>query len=438
MLSRHLPHIRSRRLTSRYGSIAAGFVIFAAFGYGLYTQVSRAATMTVNVEAESGQTSPGADIIDDLQASNSQLVRFGLGGVAPAGRSGVPISPAGHLGQYNLSSNDYIMAFRFVLNSPATIDRWYFAINGEGADCVGGRTGYGSGNGGMYDGRIVEVDEATGLPTTTVVAREEVNGCAAYERSKTEFGLNDEHQSQFVQFNPVALEAGKLYAFLLSNTDPNPGNGGSSGGGNAMSPNLNFAKVEEMGPHGRNTLDAKAGGALYGLDPREAVLWSKDGGASWLFGQEVGWYDDDNGLGKMWQVGYRVAGGANIAHGWPFMNWPGEGNVSVTHRNAPRAVTLTKAGGASEGQAVGVITVTNTSTGVSATTASLGAGVVSGTLSQPVPVAAGESYSIAYSGQAGLGSGSSGTDKVFRLGEQAPWDYESSQDNRYPMVYAAP
>lgn len=337
-----------------------------------------------------------------------------------ATKRNIPIAPEGGLGQYNLSSKQYIMAFRFVLDKPTTIDRWYYAINAEGASCVGGRTGYGSGNGGTEFGRIVEVDQATGFPTNKILAQESVNGCTAHNRSMSEFGLSKTHQAHFVQFTPISLEAGKMYAFLLSNTDANPGNGGSKGGGNHTSPNLNFAKLSDMGPHGKNTLDANAPGALYGYDPRETTMWSKDGGASWLFGAQVGWYDNDGDQGKMWVVGYR-SGGKNIAHGYTYMNWPSSSSgSSITYKNVPKAVTLTDAGGASSGS-VGVVTVTNTSTGVSATTPSLGSGVPVGKLSKPVPVAAGESYTIKASGSVESGSASF-WDKIFGLGS----NYSSS------------
>ena len=60
----------------------------------------------------------------------------------------MPISPAGYLGQFNLSSPSYAIANRFVPAQNVTIDRWYYAVNGEGSDCIGGRSGYGAGNGG--------------------------------------------------------------------------------------------------------------------------------------------------------------------------------------------------------------------------------------------------------------------------------------------------
>lgn len=370
-------------------------------------------------------------------ATSSSSAAGGSPTNASPGKRDIPIAPNGGLGQFNLSSKSYIMAFRFVLDQPQTIDRWYYAINMEGTTCVGGRTGYGSGNGGTEFGRIVEVDQATGFPTNKILAQESVNGCDAQNRSMSEFGLQKTHQAHFVQFAPVSLEAGKMYAFLLSNTDPNPGNGGSKGGGNHTSPNLNFGKLSDIGPNGKNTLDANAAGAMYGYDPRETTMWSDDSGATWKFGDQVGWYQTGSGDGRMWVVGYR-ANGKNIPHGYTYMNWPSDSNgASITYKNVPKAVTLTHAGGATGGS-VGVVTVTNTSTGVSATTPSLGGGVPVGQLSKPVPVAAGESYTIKASGSVETGS-SAFWDKIFGLGSNYASSCSScSNPADMPALFALP
>lgn len=424
---------------SKLVTIVLVTVLIAILGAYLL-QSSRAGTDVQQIEAEVGTTAGNIGAVNDVTASGGKAMRFGAGAVQPGGTNRyIPVSPAGYLGQFNLSSSKYIMGFRFVLDKDTTIDRWYFAINGEGASCVGGRTGYGSGNGGTHFGRIVEADPATGLPMSTVLASESVNGCTAHNRSKSEFGLNTTHQIHFVQFSPLALKAGKLYAFLLSNTDPSPGNGGSSGGGNHMSPNMNFAKLADLGPNGQNTLDAKAPGAVSGLDPRETTMWSKDSGASWLFGDKVGWYDVGNGEGKMWTVGYRVAGGESVAHGWPAMNWPDQAKSSITYRNVPKDTVLTDAGGASFSGAVGVVTVKNDKTGVSASTPSLGSGLPVGKLSQPVPVKAGESYTVSNSGVVDNGSGGAGQGRVFGIGSRLPWIItKNSGSSDVPQLFALP
>lgn len=355
-----------------------------------------------------------------------------------------PISPAGYLGGINMTSNAYVLGFRFVLDKPISIDRWYFSINGEGADCeTGARLGYGFGDGGTHYGRIVEVDQLTGLPTNSVIASETVNACEAYLRAKSEFNLPALHQAHWVQFSPVALEAQRMYAFLLSNTHPEPGTGGRESSGNHMTANTNFVLPSQMGPHEQNTLSATTPGALYGLDPRETTFWSSDSGQTWKFGVDVGWYDRTKG--KMWTAGYRIAGGLNIGHGWPYHNWPGEGPATVTFTDLPKDVVLTHAGGAnSDGTDVGVITVKNLTTGATTmTSVALGPGIGESVLSSPITVMRGESYSVSSSGSVDTGSaGNMGT--IFQLGTRQPYVYSSECANcinlprNRPMLYASP
>jgi hypothetical protein len=352
----------------------------------------------------------------------------------------VPISPAGDLGQFDLSSSSYAIANRFVLDDDLTIDRWYYAINGEGADCIDGRDGYGSGDGGIEYGRIVEVDQQSGLPTGNVLGAEQVNGCEAHERAEEEFGLNVTHQVHYVQFAPATLKADRMYAFVLSNVHPDPGDG-ASGSGNHMSANLNFADLDDMGPHGTNTLDPRAAGAAYGLGPRETTMWSGDSGATWEFGDQVGWYDDGNGQGRMWPGGYRIAGGPNVPNGWSYMNWPGEGEATITY-TAEADQVLVQAGGASSEEDVGVVSVRNIDTGESVTTETLGTGLVSGALSKPLSVAQGQRFIVRADGPVDTGSAAF-WDQVFDLEFQDLARYESScsacdSPVDHPMLYASP
>ena len=359
-------------------------------------------------------------------------------GVVPASPA-VPISPAGYLGQYNLSSSSYAIANRFVPAENITIDRWYYAINVEGADCISGRSGYGSGNGGIDYGRIVDVNQETGLPTETVLGAERIGGCDAQERAAAEFGLPSDHQVHFVQFPPISLQAGRMYAFVLSNVDPEPGDGGGSADGNHMSANLNFANLADMGPNGRNTLDPNAASAAYGLDPRSTTMWSDDSGATWKFGDQVGWYAVGNGKGRMWPGGYRIAGGPNVPNGWPYMNWPNEGPAEITY-TAQSDEALVRAGGASSAKDVGIITVENIDTKASATTAHLGKGLLSGALNQPVAVLKGQRYVVSTTGSVDTGSAAF-WDRVYDLDPEGA-SYMSScpvceSPLDHPMLYAS-
>ena len=356
----------------------------------------------------------------------------------------IPVSPAGYLGQFNLSSRNYAIANRFVLDQTETIDRWYQTLIAEGTTCVGGRSGYGHGDGGMLWGRIVEVNQTTGLPSSTILAEERVNGCTGWQRVKNEFNLPQNHSTHYFQFPAVTLQANRMYAFLLSNTHSSPGSGGGGDdGGNHLSADLNWAQLSQMGPHGRNNVDPTASGAMYGLDPRETTMWSDNSGGNWEFGNQVGWYQLGSSEGRMWNgAGYRIASShQNVAHGWPYINWPGEGSATVTMKSSPKAVTITRAGGASSSGSVGTVTVRNTRTGVSGQTSSLSNGVQRGTLNNPVPISVGDSYTITNTGVVDTGDG--GKAPVFGLGQRSPFNYSSSgarvsASTDRPMLFATP
>jgi hypothetical protein len=419
---------------------------FALLGAVFLTQ-SRAATLIVALQAEngskSGNQSPG--LTDG--ASQGASVKFGgTGGPGTgngaAGKRGIPIMMSGFLANATMSSKDYAAAQRFELDQPRTIDRWYFIINGKGANCDNpGDYGYGYGSGGIWNGRIVAVDQSTGLPTDTVLVSEKVAACTAQERSNSELGTSDT-QIHWIQFQALALQPNTMYAFVLSNDDPDPGNGGE-GSGNYMSINLNYNKDNaQLGPNGANTLNAQADGAVYGWTPREATMWSDDGGSNWKFGTQVATYNQGSGEGRLWSGGYRIAGGDSMAHGWPFMDWTDDlsGGASITYNDVPKAVTITKAGGSNDGSGdLGIITVTNTDTGQSSTTPSLGSGLQTGTLSSPVTVDVGQSYKISVSGRVGAGAADADLVTVYGLGTRAPWKYtKSSSDSSVPMLFVLP
>jgi hypothetical protein len=169
-------------------------------------------------------------------------------------------------------------------------------------------------------------------------------------------------------------------------------------------------------------------------------MWSDDSGSTWKFGDQVGWYSDGNGQGRMWPGGYRIAGGPNIPNGWPYMNWPRDGAAQITF-TASSEQTLVRAGGASSKQAVGVITVHNLDTNVSATTGDLGNGLVGGPLSQPVSVAKGQRYVVSTEGSVDTGSAEF-WDRVYDLSSVEGGSYTSSCEAcadplDHPMLYAS-
>ena len=85
----------------------------------------------------------------------------------------------------------------------------------------------------------------------------------------------------------VQLKANTPYAMVYRNVHADPAH-------NFSSTNSPTVKESEAGPNGRNKLDPNTPGAIAGLDPREAVAWSINSGATWGWGREVGPYSGDS------------------------------------------------------------------------------------------------------------------------------------------------
>src|SRR5580765_2183068 len=61
----------------------------------------------------------------------------------------------------------YRALLRFVPDTTVTIDRFYFGFKLLGASCwSAGAGGYGKGDGGTIEGSLVDIDPATGRPST--------------------------------------------------------------------------------------------------------------------------------------------------------------------------------------------------------------------------------------------------------------------------------
>jgi hypothetical protein len=143
------------------------------------------------------------------------------------------------------------------------------------------------------------------------------------------------------------------------------------------------------------------------LDPREHVAWSVDGGATWQYGSNNGQYrsylndrDTAHPATRMPQYGFRLTNGTNVG-AQPYYAYSTDCvNCTVTYANARYARTFTVLGGfTASGTDVGMLTMTNTSTGARAScTPTQGFGFRTCMLPTPVSVAVGESYTVASTG----------------------------------------
>ena len=373
--------------------------------------------------------------------------------VARAGRRDIPVGQWG-VGNSPIRANNDLLAIRFVIDTPTTMYRFIAPFNLEGvytdeanapapteirsrcrektaASCEGnnagyppppaglspdwptgeGRIGYAHGNGGTIWARVVPVTWAGEPDLSSVLAEEKVNAVQRYEQTKAAFGIHDDELTQLLYFNTgsVQLAAHTPYAVVFTNSHPDPV-------GNYFSLNLPGTKVSEAGPHETNTTDRKSPGAILGLDPREAVGWwrGSDPASGWVWGHRVGgvlngtyyygYYahetESDDGTRMPW-YGWQEGPGLTPKSNQPYTSYGEEGSFTLRAKNVPRLTSLTEAGGyAPVGKNLGAVTVRNVTTGQSASTASLGSGIVKGALSTPVLVHAGDTYEISNTGTA--------------------------------------
>jgi hypothetical protein len=197
-------------------------------------------------------------------------------------------------------------------------------------------------------------------------------------------------------------------------------------------------KESEAGPNGYNNLDPDTPGAVGGLDPREAVTWSTDGGTSWVWGRLVGrgYYTGsrttDDGTRLPFYGWTAAPGNVKPSSNQPYNNyWQKCTRCTLTLHHAPRAVTLIQAGGyAPVGSGLGVVTVKNLRTGQVGRTVSLGDGVTRGALSRAIRIARGDTYTITTSGTVYKNPADNFMRVLFRIGDpNGPYPFTTNTAN---------
>jgi hypothetical protein len=297
-----------------------------------------------------------------------------------------------------LKAASYRALLRFVPDSTITISRFYFGFKLRGAACWdAGNAGYGSGDGGLLKGSLVQINASTGLPGAEIVS-ETVNGCTRHNQAMAEVNGNIPVLN-WVN-TPATLQGGTMYAVIISNAHADPVH-------NFFSFNAPLADLNLAGPHARNELDMNSPGGILSLDPREHVAWSEDGGASWSYGFYNGQYrsymndyDFAHPATRMPQYGFRLSNGTMLAM-QPYYAYSEDcRRCTVAVGPARYARTFTELGGfTASGTKVGTLTLTNTSTGASGScTPPEGYGAQTCTLSPGVSVAVGQAYTIKSTG----------------------------------------
>jgi len=220
----------------------------------------------------------------------------------------------------------------------AAADRVYFGFNLQGASCEPGPDGDGNGDGGILDVTLVNIDPATGAPSTSI-EHEAVDACARYEEARAEVGS----KPVLVWTNAsAALDAGRMYGLVVRNAHADPA-------GNFFSFHMPIADAALAGPQARNELDPSALGAVMSLDPREHVAWSADAGKTWLYGAENGQYPSFIGspalarpATRVPQYGFRLSDGSATAPQPYYAYSTACAKCSVVYANARFARSFSK------------------------------------------------------------------------------------------------
>ncbi len=282
-----------------------------------------------------------------------------------------------------------------------------------------GRIGYANGDGGTIWFRLVPA-RADGTPDLSrVLAEERVNAVEAYRRTKAEFGTG---LTQLVGLAVNRTIPAGEYVAVFGNAARDPEVDYFS---------HNFPTYEGDSPNTRNERDRRAPGALGGLDPRETIMWSSTGGASWVFGSAVGdgdlygYYPAREHRRVPW-YGWQEAPGRKARYQQPFNGYGAPARGPVLRLRAARTTRLTRAGGLGAGAGAGVVTVT-TRAGRARTTRALGPGLASARLRRPLSVRAGETYTIAATGSVPLARADGYVDATFGA---LPWSTDGAGNDR--------
>jgi hypothetical protein len=297
-----------------------------------------------------------------------------------------------------LKAAHYRTLLRFVPRQTITVDRVYFGFKLRGAVCWdAGNAGYGAGDGGLMQVRLVRIDKASGLPAAEIDS-ETVNGCTRHNQAKAEVN----HQIPVLAWASLqaTLKAGHMYGLVIGNVHADPAR-------NFFSFNAPIGDAALAGPHGRNELSRYAKGALMSLDPREHVAWSEDHGSTWRYGQANGQYpsyindhDTRHPAIRLPQYGFRLTNGSTVP-GQPYYAYSVDcTGCTVAYGQARVDRDLSEIGGYTAGDSgIGTLTLRNIDTGQQAScTPSQGYGFRRCSVSPAVHVAPGQSYSIRATG----------------------------------------
>jgi hypothetical protein len=180
-----------------------------------------------------------------------------------------PIAAGTSAANIGLNGSGRWVVVRWVARRTGTLSALHLRVQADGSSCRrSGRTGYGLGNGGTWHATTHRVLLDGSPDLTQALATQDLRPC------RDPAPLVDARQGVVRLPMGLAVSAGQEYATVVRNTDPTPTR-------NWTSVNFLFTVTGIVGANGRNTRSPQTTDAFYGLDPRELVGFSRDGGRTW-------------------------------------------------------------------------------------------------------------------------------------------------------------
>lgn len=180
-----------------------------------------------------------------------------------------PIAAGNSAGNMQLSGKSKWLMTRWVARATGSLRALHLRIQANGSTCrLDGKTGYGAGDGGSWHVTTHPV-LADGRPDMSrTLATQDFRPCTGSAPTV------DVRQGIVRLAMNIDVTRGTEYATIVRNTASNAST-------NFTSENFLYASSGIAGANGRNERSPDAGDAYYGLDPRELVGYSSDGGATW-------------------------------------------------------------------------------------------------------------------------------------------------------------
>jgi hypothetical protein len=303
------------------------------------------------------------------------------------------------------------VVIRWVARHSGTIESLHIRVKVSGS-------GYGAGSTGVLRATTHPV-RPDGEPRTSVTLR----------RSAFVPGAAERGGSVSLRLH-LPVRAGQELATVVRNVARDPAS-------DYFSVNFLYSARGVLGANGRNERRADARDEYYGLDPRELVGWSRDGGSSWRLPGAP--YGARNGRAFLPTYVQQYADGSADGQ---FYYWsaPIRGGVTMVYPDVPRAWTITRLAAFTNGS--GAATVSLRVDGARrASTRLSGSGFLSAPI-VPVTVSKGATVTVTTTaGEHGLALSQQFADRVWAelvgLGTRYRWYLEGEPQSAVP-VYPLP